>query len=109
MEPVKKLALSVGRLTIFFAVAGAIAGFISGLMTSADIKLNIVAPLIALILFYASYKLAAHEKIKNKFLMTPVEESREGKKVSVAMTGFWPHFIMWLIFWVLIYTLLVVK
>lgn len=109
MEPAKKLALSVGRLTIFFALTGAVAGLISGVMTSVDIKLNIYSLLIAIILFYASYKLAAHQKIKNKFLMTLIEESQAGKKVNVAMTGFLPHFIIWLVVWVFVYTLLVVS
>lgn len=102
------MGLSVSRLTLFFAVLGAVAGAISGIMTSANIRLNTAAPLIAIVLFYISYKLAAHEKIKNKFLVAPVEEP-EGKKVNVIFTGIWPHFIMWLIFWVLVYTLLIVK
>ena len=105
MEPTKKLVVSVGRLTVFFAVAGAIVGLISGLVTSADITLNTFTLLIALILFYVSYKLAIHQKIKNKFLMTPVEESYAGKKVNVVMSGFLPYFIIWLVVWVLVYTL----
>ena len=107
MEPVKKLGLSVARLTIFFAATGAVAGLISGVMTSADIKLNIYSLLLALFLFYVSYKLAGHQKIKNKFLMAPIEESQASKKVNVLMTGFFPHFITWLILWILVYTLLV--
>jgi len=107
IEPAKKLALSVARLTVFFAVAGAVAGLISGLITIVNIRLNILAPLIALFLFYVSYKLAAQEKIKNRFLMTPVEESEAEKKVNVIMTGFWSYFVMWLILWVMVYTLLV--
>jgi hypothetical protein len=108
IEPAKKLALSVGRLTMFFAVTGAVAGLISGLISSSDIRLNIWAPLIALFLFYVSYKLAAQEKIKNRFLMTPVEESEAEKKFNVLMTGFWSYFIMWLVLWVMVYTLLLV-
>lgn len=107
VEPAKKLALSVGRLTVFFAVIGAVAGLISGLISSADIRLNIWAPLIALFLFYVSYKLAAQEKIKNRFLMAQVEGSEAEKKVNVLMTGFWSYFIMWLVLWVMVYTLLV--
>jgi hypothetical protein len=108
VEPVKKRALSVPKLTVFFSATGAVAGIISGFAADANIRLNILAPLIALFLFYVSYKLAAHEKIKNRFLMSPVEQSEEEKKVNVAMTGLWPHFIMWLVFWVMVYTLLVV-
>ena len=107
MEPAKKLALSAGRLTVFFAVTGAIAGLVSGLISSANIRFNILAPLIALFLFYVSYKLATHEKVKNRFLMVPVEESEAEKKVNVVMIGLWPHFIMWLVLWVMVYTLLV--
>ena len=107
IEPAKKLALSAGRLTMFFAVTGAVAGIVSGLITIANIRFNISAPLIALFLFYVSYKLTAHEKIKNRFLMTPVEESEAEKKVNVVMIGLWPHFIMWLVLWVMVYTLLV--
>jgi len=107
VEPAKRLALSAGRLTVFFAVTGAVAGIISGLISSTDIRLNIWAPLIALFLFYVSYKLAAHEKVKNRFLMAPVDESEAEKKVNVIMTGFWSYFVMWLILWVMVYTLLV--
>jgi hypothetical protein len=105
--PAKKLALSAGRLTVFFSLTGAAAGLISGIITGTDISLNILAPLLALLLFYVSYKLAGHEKIRNKFLMVQVEGSEEEKKVNVAMTGFWPYFIMWLILWVMVYTLFV--
>ena len=108
VEPAKKLALSVGRLTMFFAATGAVAGLISGLISSANIRFNIWTPLIALFLFYVSYKLAAQEKIKNRFLMTPVEESEAEKKFNVLMTGFWSYFIMWLVLWVMVYTLLLV-
>jgi len=108
IEPAKKLALSVGRLTLFFSLTGAVAGLISGIAADANIRLNILAPLIALFLFYVSYKLAAHEKIKNRFLMSPVEQSEEEKKVNVLMVGFLPHFIMWLVLWVMVYSLLVV-
>jgi hypothetical protein len=107
VEPAKKLALSVGRLTVFFAVTGAVSGIVSGLISSANIRLNIWAPLIALFLFYVSYKLAAREKVKNRFLMAPVEESEGEKKINVAMTGFWPYFIMWLVLWIMVYTLLI--
>ena len=92
---------------MFFVVTGAVAGIISGLISGANIRLNIWAPLIALFLFYVSYKLAAYEKIKNRLLMTPVEESEGEKKVNVLMSGFWPYFIMWLVLWVMVYTLLV--
>jgi hypothetical protein len=107
IAPAKKLALSVGRLTVFFSIAGAAAGIISGILTDANIRLNILAPLLALFLFYISYKLTAHEKIRNRFLMTPAEGSEEERKINVAMTGFWPYFLMWLILWVMVYTLLV--
>jgi hypothetical protein len=85
-----------------------VAGLISGLITIANIRFNIAAPLIALFLFYVSYKLAAHEKIKTRFLMVPAEESEAEKKVNVVMIGLWPHFIMWLVLWVMVYTLLVI-
>lgn len=108
VEPAKKPALSVERLTVFFAATGGIAGIISGIATSINITLNFpFSLLIAIILFYVSYKLTAHEKIKNKFLMTPVEESKVGKKPNIIMTGFPPYFIIWLIVWVLVYTLLI--
>jgi hypothetical protein len=107
VEQPKKLALSVARLTVFFSVIGAAVGVFSGVITKVNIRFNIMAPLIALFLFYISYKLTAEEKIKNRFLMAPVEESEEEKKVNVVMTGFWPYFIMWLIFWVMVYTLFV--
>jgi hypothetical protein len=107
VEPAKKLALSVPKLTIFFAVTGVVSGIISGLVSIANIRLNILTPLIALFLFYVSYKLAANEKIKNRFLMAPVEESEGEKKINIAMTGFWPYFIMWLVLWVMVYTLLI--
>ncbi|HID60285.1 MAG TPA: hypothetical protein EYP46_00300 [Hadesarchaea archaeon] len=107
MEPVKKPALSVERLTIFFAAAGAVAGLISGVMTGSDIKLNVYSLLVAIILFYISYKLTACPKIKAKFLVTMVEEPRAVKKPNVAMTGFFPYFILWLIVWVLVYTVLI--
>lgn len=114
MEPAKKLALSVGRLTVYLVALGAVAGVISGLVTSANIRLNTLAPLIAIILCYVSYKLAGHEKIKNRFLMVP-GGSQGDEKANVALTkfwrylttGFWAYFITWFIFWIMVYTLLV--
>lgn len=108
MEPIKQLGLSVGRLTVFFAATGVIAGLISGIATSINITLNFpFALLIAIVLFYAAYKLAAHQKIKNRFLMAPIEEAYAGKKINVIMTGIFPHFIIWLVAWIFVYTLLV--
>lgn len=107
MEPAKKLALSVGRLTVYFTLVGAAAGLLSGVMTSSNIRFNLAAPLIALVLFYAAYKLTSHPKLRDRFLMAPVEASEKDKKVNVLMTGFWAYFIIWLIFWMMVYTILV--
>ena len=92
----------VGKLTIFFAVTGAIAGCISSFLLNAWYAL-----LIALILFYASYKLTTREKFKTRVLKISTGGIPGGTK-KIVMTGFWPYFIMWLILWVMVYTLLVI-
>lgn len=89
----------VGRLTMQFVGTGAIAGCISAFMPNSWYAL-----LIAFILFYASYKLTTHEKFKNRVLKVPPGGFPGGKK-KIIMTGFLPHFIIWLIVWILVYTL----
>lgn len=93
----------IGKLTIFFAATGAIAGGISGFLPNSWYAL-----LIALILFYASYKLTTYEKFKIKVLKISTGGLPGGKE-KIIMTGFWPYFIIWLIVWVIVYTLLLVK
>ncbi|HDI12628.1 MAG TPA: hypothetical protein ENF64_00765 [Hadesarchaea archaeon] len=107
MEQTKKSVLSVERLTIFFAATGAVAGIISGVMTSANIRLNIYSLLVAIILFYITYKLTIHQRTENRFLTVMVEESKAVKEPNPLTEGFFPFFILWLILWVMTYTMLI--
>ncbi len=99
---------ATAKLVIFFAVTGAIAGCISGIISGANVTLGLLALLLALFLFYVSYKLVTHHKFKNVVLKISNGGIPGGTK-KIIMTGFLPHFIMWLIVWVMVYTLLVVK
>ncbi|MEW6222111.1 MAG: hypothetical protein AB1476_02140 [Candidatus Hadarchaeota archaeon] len=79
------------KVVLMFAAAGAVAGVISGVLVN-----SLLAAGVALLLFYLTFRLAP------EYLKINVAEF---SKKKVLMTGFWPHFVMWLILWVLVYTL----
>jgi hypothetical protein len=82
------------RVVLLFAGAGGVAGAIS-----APLKNAWAALFLAFIFFYLVYKRASRIL---KF--SPAEYP----PVRVAKTGFFPLFIVWLIVWVMVYTLFVV-
>lgn len=109
------------KLIAVFSFAGAIAGFISGFMPNAWYSL-----LIAFILIYAIYKvttlamkksvsgfLGEKKKVNMKnfgffFAKLTTKGETEEKETEVRL-WFWPYFIMWLIFWIMTYTLLLLR
>ena len=111
----------VAKLTVIFSLAGAIAGFISGFMPNAWYSL-----LIAFILIYVTYKvttsgmkkspsgfLGEKKKVSMKnfglfFAKLTIKGETEEKETEVSL-WFWPYYIMWLIFWVMTYTLLLLR
>ncbi len=108
----------LAKLTIIFSLVGAIAGLISAFMPN-----PLLALLIAIILLYASYKLTSDylrkssektqiegKKISMKnfwlLLATLVIKEKPEEKEKEVRFFFWSYFIMWLILWVMIYTIL---
>lgn len=103
--PGKVQALSEARITVFFTVTGIAAGALSSAISLAfGTGMGTLCLLLAILLFYASYKLASNERFRARYLMTMLEQSEVKKNIRIWMTGFWPFFIMWLIFWVMIYS-----
>jgi hypothetical protein len=103
--PAKVQALSEARLTLFFSLAGIISGALSAAISLAyGTGMSTLCLLLAILLYYASYKLASNEKFRSRYLMTMLEESEVKKNLRVWMTGIWPFFILWLIAWVMIYS-----
>ena len=92
----------VGKITLLFAGWGAIAGFISGFLRGMPTEQGGLALLaIFLFLFYVSYKLAP------RALKIPIQEFPGGKWTGwVAFKkGFLTFFIMWLVLWIMVYTI----
>lgn len=90
----------VGKITLLFAGWGAIAGCISSFLPQAQ---SALALLVAIFLFYVSYKLAPIA------LKIPAGEFPGGKWTGLTAfkKGFFPFFIMWLVLWIMVYTILV--
>lgn len=108
----------VGKLTAIFSVTGAIAGLISGFMPNPWYSL-----LIAFIFVYATYKLTTQrakklttgffgekKKVSLKnfglFFVTLTMKGETDEKETVMRLWLWPYYIMWLIIWIMAYTLL---
>ncbi|MEM2875162.1 MAG: hypothetical protein QW567_04000 [Candidatus Hadarchaeales archaeon] len=103
--PAKVQALSEAKLTLFFALTGMVTGALSSAISlTLGTGMGTLCLLLAIFLFYASYKLASNEKFRNRYLMAMLEQSEVKKNIRIWMTGFWPFFIMWLIAWVMIYS-----
>jgi hypothetical protein len=87
-----------GKLYALFAVTGAVAGLISTFVPDPKYAL-----LIAIILFYFSYKIIPPHALKVKHSDWP------GGKRNIATSGFFPFFLMWLIVWILLYTVFLLE
>jgi plastocyanin len=90
----------MGKVTLLFAGWGAIAGGISGFLPQAQSEF---ALLVAIFLFYVSYKLLTSNKVAPIVLKIPPEEFPGGKR-KIVTTGIWSFFIMWLILWIAVYS-----
>jgi len=94
----------VAKITLLFAGWGAIAGVLSGFLRGMPTGQGSFALLaIFLFLFYTPYKLAP------KVLKFKPEEFPGGKWTggTAFKRGFWGYFIMWLILWIMTYTILI--
>ena len=85
----------IGKLNGWFALTGAVAGVISTFLPSPWFAL-----LIAFILFYISYKIIPPRVLKVQHKDWP------GGVKRILISGFFPFFLLWLIIWVLFYTVL---
>lgn len=80
------------KIVLVFMGAGSLAGIASALLANGWLAL-----LVVLGLFYLVYRLAPqYLKIDLKTF----------SRMDVLKTGFWPHFIMWLIVWVVVYSVM---
>jgi len=95
----------VGKITLLFAGWGAIAGCVSGLLPRSLSPEQGALALLAILffIFYVSYKLAPHVL---KFLPDEFPGGRWTGRTAVKK-GFWGFFIMWLILWVMVHTIIV--
>jgi uncharacterized membrane protein required for colicin V production len=84
-----------GKITLLFAGWGAIAGFISGFLPQAQ---SALALLVAISLFYVSYKLVPVA------LKIPPGEF-PGGTMKIVTTGISSFFIIWLISWIMVHTI----
>lgn len=85
---------ALNKVTLIYAGWGAIAGCISSILFNGGLAL-----LLAIFLFYVSYKLIP------LILKIKAAEFPGGKR-KIATTGVMPFFIMWLILWILVYSLI---
>ncbi|MCS7131817.1 MAG: hypothetical protein NZ934_03705 [Hadesarchaea archaeon] len=95
------------KITILFAILGAIAGSLSGLFSNVGVAL-----LLALIFFYGGYRWCCSmfgikkpkpqqpSPAQPQPTQPPIESGRK-----IVMTGITPFFVMWLIFWIMTYTI----
>ena len=94
----------VAKITLLFAGWGAIAGVLSGFLRGMPTEQGSFLLLaIFLSLFYVSYKLAP------RLLEFSPDEFPGGKWTGwiAFKRGFWGFFIMWLILWIMTYTILI--
>jgi len=98
---------AVGKITLLFAAFGALAGLISGAISSAGAAL-----LLAILFFYGSYRLACSMFGIIKPALSPPAPTPTATQVQkpierrkIVTTGIWPFFIMWLILWIITYTI----
>ena len=94
----------VAKITLLFAGLGAIAGFLSGFLQDMPAgQGNFALLAIFIFLFYVSYKLAP------RLLEFHPDEFPGGKWTGLTAfkKGFGGFFIMWLVLWIIIHTILV--
>lgn len=96
------------KIVMFFAALGAMAGCFSSLVSrfhaSNPIRGAGIALLLALCLFYVSYKLTLSYKLAPRMFKVMPGQFPGGSR-KVATTGIMNFFIMWLIFWIMVYNL----
>jgi len=82
------------KITLFYTICGVLVG-----CASAFVPNSWTAFFLALIFFYVSYKLTP--KVFN-LVENPPRDSSAGGLIKL---GILPYFLMWLIFWILVYTM----
>lgn len=86
------------KVTLFFTAFGIVAGSISGGLALKGSKAPL-ALFIGLFLFYISYRL-----IPQVFDLVEEPLPDNGSK-KIIMLGLLPFWLMWLVFWIMVYTL----
>lgn len=107
----------LSKISLLFTALGIVAGAISGLLSNSGLAL-----LAAIVLFYASYKLAIKMYLAKKAPAAapampstpptgpappqptpPTPQAISNRKVI--STGILPFFVMWLVFWIMVYSI----
>jgi len=103
----------LSKISLLFMGLGIVAGAISGLISNSGIAL-----LIAIALFYVSYRIAIKMFLKKATAVAPVtpppaqtgptpqqpaQQAISSRKVI--STGILPFFVMWLVFWIMVYSI----
>lgn len=83
------------KIVLTFMGAGSLAGVISAILANGWLAL-----LVVLGLFYLVYRFVP-QYLKINPSVFP--------KMDVLKTGFWPHFIMWLIVWIAVYSVAFIR
>ena len=97
----------LAKLTLFFSGLGALAGCISGVISASQraTSYGVYIPILLAILFlYVAYK-SAVPALKIVVEQLPEDERRKIRGWRLGWYGFPPFIIMWLVFWIAVYTL----
>jgi len=106
----------IGKITIYSAGFGALAGVVSGVLSSAGVSAwagLLIAILFIVVLVYKLIPFTLGVAGPAPPTPTPARAPTEPQgqqllgKRKIFTTGFWPFFVMWLVLWIMVYTLIV--
>jgi len=106
----------IGKITIYSAGFGALAGVVSGVLSSAGVSAwagLLIAILFIYVLVYKLIPLRLGAARPAPSAPTPARVPTEPhaqqlpNKRKIFTTGFWPFFVMWLVIWIMVYTLII--
>jgi len=106
----------IGKITIYSAGFGALAGVVSGVLSSAGVSAWAGLLIAILFIYVLVYKLiplrlgaarpAPSAPTPARVPTEPQAQQPLGKR-KIFTTGFWPFLVMWLVLWIMVYTLII--
>ena len=106
----------IGKITIYSAGFGALAGVVSGVLSSAGVSAwagLLIAILFIYVLVYKLIPLRLGIAGPTPSAPAPTKATTEPQaqqlpdKRKIFTTGFLPFFVMWLVLWIMVYTLII--